>query len=140
MANYSTDAEMAKVDSDILQWLGSRGNYSDIRDIVTARINAHIRKQGWWDVLDALGVVSDGMVDKTKLLNPEDLEDIENTWVREILYFDNIISPGGTTAEKARELRKERLRLLKELRIVPDANADGVADADPVKITKLYRA
>ena len=43
-------------------------------------------------------------------------------------------------AQKARELRKERLRLLKELRIVPDRNADGIADADPVKITKLYRA
>jgi hypothetical protein len=140
MANYSTDAEMAKVDSDILQWLGSREDYSDIRDIVTARINAHIRKQGWWDVLDALSVVADDMVDKTKLLNPADLEDLENTWVREILYFDNALAPGDLVAEKARELRRERLRLLKELRIVPDSKADGVADADPVKITKLYRA
>ena len=59
---------------------------------------------------------------------------------REILYFDNALSPDDLVAGKARELRKERLRLLKELRIVPDKNADGVADADPVKITKLYRA
>jgi hypothetical protein len=140
MANYSTDAEMAKIDSDIMQWLGGRSDYSDIRDIVTARINAHIRKQGWWEVLESLGIVSGGMVDKTKLLNPADLEDLENTWVREILHFDNALSPGDLVAEKARELRKERLRLLKELRIIPDKNADGVADADPVKISKLYRA
>jgi hypothetical protein len=140
MANYSTDAEMAKIDSDIMQWLGARSDYSDIRDIVTARINSHIRKQGWWEVLDTLGVITDDMVDKTKILNPGDIEDLENTWVREILYFDNALSPEDLTAQKARELRKEKLRLLKELRIVPDKNADGVADADPVKITKLYRA
>ena len=140
MANYSTNAEMAKVDSDIMQWLGDRQDYSDIRDIVTARINAHIKKQGWWQVLETLGVVAEGMIDKTKVLNPADLEDLENTWVREILYFDNILSPGDATAEKGRGLRKERLSLLKELRIIPDADADGVADSDPVKVTKLYRA
>jgi hypothetical protein len=140
MANYSTDTEMAKVDSDITQWLGDRSDYSDIRDIVTARINSHIKKQGWWEVLESLGVITDDMVDKTKILNPGDLEDLENTWVREVLYYDNLLSPDDSTAQKGRELRKERLRLLKELRIVPDRNADGVADADPVKITKLYRA
>ena len=140
MANYSTDTEMAKVDSDIEQWLGGREDYSDIRDIVTARINSHIKKQGWWEVLDTLGVISEGMVDKTKILNPGDLEDLENTWVREILYFDNALAPEDLTARKARELRRERLRLLKELRIVPDKDADGVADAEPVRITKLYRA
>ena len=140
MANSSSDTEMAKVDSDIMQWLGDRSDYSDIRDMVTARINTHIRKQDWWDVLDSLGVVSEDMVDKTKILNAGDLEDLENTWVREILYFDNALVPDDLTAQKARELRKERLRLLKELRIVPDKDADGVADADPVKITKLYRA
>jgi hypothetical protein len=140
MANYSSDSEMAKVDSDIMQWLGDRSDYSDIRDMVTARINSHIKKQNWWEVLDSLGVVSEGMVDKTKILNTGDLEDLENTWVREILYFDNALAPEDLTAQKARELRKERLRLLKGLRIVPDKDADGVADADPVKITKLYRA
>ena len=140
MANYSTDAEMTKVDADIMQWLGDRSDYSDIRDLVTARINSHIRKQGWWEVLESLGVIADAMLDKTKILNPEDIEDLENTWVREILYFDNALSPDSLAAQGAGELRRERLRLLKELRIVPDRNADGVADADPVKITKLYRA
>lgn len=140
MANYSTDAEMAKVDCDILQWLGERSDYSDIRDVVTARINTHIKKQGWWQTLEALGVISDDMIDKTKVINPGDLEDLENTWVREILYFDNALSSDDLTANKARELRRERLRLLKELRIVPDTDADGVPDADTIKITKLHRA
>lgn len=140
MANYSTDSEMAKVDFDIMQWLGGRSDYSDIRDIVTGRINSHIRKQGWWETLETLGVIADGMVDKTKILNPADLEDLENTWVREILYYDNSLAPDDLVAGCARELRKERLRLLRELQVVPDKNADGVADAEPVKITKLYRA
>jgi hypothetical protein len=140
VANYSTDSEMEKVDADILQWLGERSDYCDIRDIVTVRINSHIRKQGWWEALESLGVIDGDMIDKTMILNPGDLEDLENTWVREILYFDNALSPEDLTAHKARELRMERLRLLKELRIVPDRNADGVADADPVRITKLHRA
>lgn len=140
MANYSTDSEMVKIDADIMQWLGDRSDYSDIRDLVTGRMNSHVRKQGWWDVLDSLGVVAEGMIDKTKILNPGDLEDLENTWVREILYFDNALAPDDLTAVRAGELRKERLRLLKELRIVPDKNADGVADSEPVRITKLYRA
>jgi len=140
MANYSTDAQMAKMDSDILQWLGDRSDYSDIRDIVTTRINSHIKKQAWWETLESLGVIAEGMVDKTKILNPGDLEDLENTWVREILYYDNLLSPDDATSQKGRDLRKERLRQLKELRIVPDKNADGVQDADPVKITKLHRA
>ncbi len=140
MANYSSDAEMAKVDSDIMQWLGSRESYSDIRDIVTARINQHIKKQGWWDTLEALGIINEGMVDTTKMLNPADFEDLENTWVREVLYGDNVLSPGDLADFKAGELRRRRLHLLKNLRIVPDADGDGVQDADTIKITRLYRA
>ena len=143
MANYSTDAEMRKTDRDIDQWLAGRTDFSEIRDLVTARINQRLKKARLWSRLQSLEVLTeDGLVDKTKLLNGADLEDLENTWVREIIYHDNIhsVSQADAISAKAKELRRERLRLLRNLQIVVDKDGDGYPDCVPIRVTKLHRA
>lgn len=142
MVNYSSDAEMVKVDHDIEQWLGDRADFSDIRELVTTRINEIVKKSGCWEALAAAGaLVSSGeMVDKGKLDNPSDLEDIENTWVREILYFDNLgaCEPGDPLYGKAKKLRAERTRMLCELTF--RVNADAADEAETIfKIGGLQR-
>jgi hypothetical protein len=142
MANYSTDAEMKKVDRDIDQWLAGRPDFSDIRNLVTVRINQRLKKAGVWNRLKSLEILTDdGLVDKTKLLNGADLEDLENTWVREIIYHDNIhsVSQPDAIFAKARELRHKRLRMLRNLQIVIDKDGDGCPDCEPIRVTKLHR-
>ena len=142
MANYSSDAEMKKVDSDISQWLGSRENFSEVRDVVTKRINGAIMAAGQWSVLDALGVLTSGadMVDKEKILNGADLEDVENTWVREILYYDNLAAAGRDDPlfERARGLRLDRMRMLAHLALYVDLDGDGSAE-EIIHIGKIRR-
>jgi len=143
MANYSTDAEMKKVDRDIDQWLAERQDFSDIRNLVTARINERLKKARVWNTLQSLEILTeDELVDKTKLLNPADLEDLENTWVREIIYHDNVhsVSEPDAIAAKATELRRQRLRLLRNLQIVVDKDGDGSPDCEPIRVTKIHRA
>ncbi|TET36706.1 MAG: hypothetical protein E3J72_08085 [Planctomycetota bacterium] len=141
MANYSTDSEMVKVDIDINQWLGSRQNFDDVRNLVTARINAFIKKRGLWPLLETAGVIDQNdLVDKTKILNPEDLADLENTWVREILYFDNIATSDRSdpVTSKAFDLRKQRLSMLRHLTIIVDADGDGNPERE-FPVYKLHR-
>jgi hypothetical protein len=143
MANYSTDSQMKKVDREIDQWLAGRADFSDIRNLVTARINERLKKAGLWSTLQSLEILTeDGLVDTTKLLNGADLEDLENTWVREIIYHDNIHSAAQSDAicAKAKELRLERFRLLRNLQIIVDKDGDGCPDCEPISLTKLHRA
>jgi len=141
MSNYSTDAEMQKIDSDIMQWLGQRQNYNDVRGLVTARINAFLRKRALWPLLEAAGLIDEnGLVDATKILNPEDLADLENTWVREILYFDKLMTgdEDDPVTAKALDLRKQRLSMLRHLAVIADADGDGNPERE-YQVYKLHR-
>lgn len=142
MANYSNDAEMFKIDRGVEQWLGSRADFSEVRDAITGRINGAVKKAGVWPLLESLGATTTGgMVDKDALLNPADLEDLENIWVREILYFENLEAAEDIDSVflRARELRRERIRRMLTLELLVDANGDGNAE-ETVRVSKLLRA
>ena len=142
MANYSSDAEMFKVDRGVEQWLGSRADFSEVRDVVTDRINAAVKKAGVWPLLESIGTTTTGgMVDKDALLNPYDLEDLENIWVREILYFENLEAAEDIDSIflRARELRRERIRRMLTLELLIDSDGDGNAE-ETVRVGKLLRA
>jgi len=142
VANYSNDAEMFKVDRGIVQWLGSRADFSEVRDVVTGRINGAVKKAGTWPLLESIGATTTGgMVDKDSLLNPLDLEDLENIWVREILYFENLEAAEDVDSVflRARELRRERIRRMLTLELLVDSDGDGNAE-ETVRVGKLLRA
>jgi len=135
MANYSSDQNLQKVDSAIFDWLAEGESFDALRDHVTRRINLFLQRRGVWALLKARGLLTeDDLVDTTKLLNPEDISDLEDTWLRELVYFDRINNcrEGDALFYKSRLLRQERIRRLRDLVLIIDEDGDGVADEPPI--------
>ena len=135
MANYSSDQNLQKVDSAIFDWLAEGESFDALRDHVTRRIKLFLQRQGVWALLKARGLLTeDDLVDTTKLLNPEDVSDLEDTWLRELVYFDRINNcrEGDALFYKSRLLRQERIRRLRDLILIIDEDGDGVADEPPI--------
>jgi len=135
MANYSSDTRLRLIDPEIFDWLGEGESFQSLRDMVTERINTFLKRNGVWQLLSSRGLVTEsGVVDTSKLANPSDLEDLEDTWLRELVYMARINSckEGDALFWKARLLRQERIRRLRELVLLIDEDGDGVPDEPPI--------
>jgi len=135
MANYSSDTRLRLVDPEIFDWLGEGESFQDLRDMVTERINTFLKRNGVWALLGTRGLITEeGLVDTAKLANPSDLEDLEDTWLRELVYMARIngCREGDALFWKARTLRQERIQRLRELVILLDEDGDGVPDEPPI--------
>lgn len=143
MANYSDDTRLRVVDSEMFDWLGEGESFAEVRNYVTRRINLTLKRSGVWGVLKSRQLLDEnGNVDLSKLLNPEDLQDLEDVWLREIVYLDHINACRGDDALfwKARSLRRERRMRLNSLVLLVDEDGDGVADDAPIAVTTPFRA
>jgi hypothetical protein len=137
MGNYSNDERLRVIDSEMFNWLGEGKDFQEIRDFVTRRMNIWIQRSGAWAILKAKGLITkDGLVDVTKLQNGEDLEDLENVWVRELVYLDHLNAAKESDAIfwKARMIRNERLQRLRSLVLLVDEDGDGIADEMPISV------
>ncbi|MCX7702516.1 MAG: hypothetical protein N2234_00210 [Planctomycetota bacterium] len=143
MANYSDDTRLKVIDSEMFNWLEEGKSFNEIRDFVTRRITLLIQKSPAWETLLEKGLVTEeGLVDKAKILNPEDLEDLEDLWVREVVYFDHLNAAKEDDAIfwKARVIRSERLQRLRSLVLLIDEDGDGVADGMPLSVWVPFRS
>jgi len=142
MANYSDDTRLKVVDSEMFDWLGDGESFQSVRDYVTRRINLHLKRNGVWSLLKSRNLLDEnGNVDLNKLANPEDLQDLEDVWLRELVYLDHINSCDASDALfwKARFLRRERERRLNALVLLVDEDGDGVPDETPIVVTNPFR-
>jgi len=135
MANYSSDTRLRLVDPQIFDWLQEGESFQSIRDMITERINTFLKRNGVWALLQSRGLITDeGLVDTAKLANPSDLEDLEDIWLQEVVYMGHINNcrEGDALFWKARLLRQERIKRLRELVLLPDMDGDGVPDEPPI--------
>lgn len=142
MANYSDDTRLKLIDSEMFNWLSQGESFQPLRDFVTRRINLHLKRNGVWGLLKSRNLLDEnGNVDLTKLLNPEDLQDLEDVWLREIVYLDHLNAAKATDALfwKARSLKRERQSRLHSLVLLIDEDGDGVADESAIAVTTPFR-
>jgi len=139
MANYSTDTEMKEQhgEIDIGNWLsatlgGTETNFGKIRDVVTTRINEHIKKQGKRDDLRNANVIDvNGNVDLAKIANPQDFRDIENHGVLARIYESQIndtADDANTVVHKAMLYMERFTNGLRYLVVHIDVNQDSIAE------------